>query len=44
MIRAQMTEVFKEKVLQGQYTVDTVKSIAEQILFETPKNLFGIKV
>jgi len=44
MLRGQMTEVLKEKVLQGQYNIDTVKYIAEQILYETPKNLFGIKV
>ena len=44
MVRAQMTEVLKEKVLQGQYTIDTVKFIAEQILYETPKNMFDIKV
>ena len=44
IIRTQMTEVLKEKILQGQYTLDTVKFIAEQILYETPKNLFDIKI
>jgi len=44
IIRTQMTEVLKEKVLQGQYNLDTVKYIAEHILYETPKNLFNIKV
>ena len=44
MVRTQATEVYAEKVLQGQYTTDTVKLIAEQTLFETPKTLFGIKL
>ena len=44
LIRRQMAEVFAEKVEQGQYTIYSALKIANQILYETPKQIFNIKV
>jgi len=43
IVRKQWAEVLARKVKQGQYTVDEALAIANQIMFETPQSLLGMK-
>jgi hypothetical protein len=43
IIRAQVADVLAEKVEQGQYSIDDARSIARQVLYETPQTLNGMQ-
>jgi len=44
IVRQQMAQVLTQKIEQGQYSKDEAISIARSILFETPVELFGMKI
>jgi glucuronate isomerase len=43
LVRKQLARVLAEKIEQGQYTRDDALAIAKTILFETPRDLLGMK-
>jgi hypothetical protein len=43
LIRRQWAEILVQKVEQGQYSVDDALSIANEIMYESPQSLLGIK-